>query len=181
MTRTRTLAAAFAAAVLAGGLHAGCGGGGSGGGGGGGATSQQVGPSGGTVGSPGAGQAVVAAGALASTATITIQPGTQVVAGAYQTAGPALQFGPNGTQFATPTLVTIPVTVPAGKTIADIVVLKRDDATNVVTVLIPTSRDAVASTVTVSTSSFSTFQGATPLPSAAAVFDQALFDTSLFQ
>jgi hypothetical protein len=101
----------------------------------------------------------VPAGALAAYTSLAPRPGTSVTKAGYLSTGVPIAV-PDGVAFTLPVTVTVPVIVPAGKTIADLVVLQRDDGTGVVTVVTPVSRDAGASTVTVLVSSFSTFQGA---------------------
>src|SRR5205823_3928495 len=78
---------------------------------------------------PIAGAAVeVPAGALAAPTTITIEPGADIGRAGSAPVGPAAVFGPSGTTFAVPVEVTLPfeaATLPAGRTAADIVVLRR--------------------------------------------------------
>lgn len=127
-------------------------------------TSGTVGTGGGAVSGSGplaGSQVTVPAGALSGPTAITLQQGSPISQSGFQAAGPAVACGPAGTAFAIPVSVTVPVTVPAGQSMANVVVLKRDAGG--VTALNPTSRDATAGTVTVQTASFSDFQAQVPV------------------
>lgn len=122
-------------------------------------TSNTIGPSGGTVSAVGA-QITVPPGALRGQVAITLQQAGAITSSGFQAAGPAVACGPSGTTFDVPVTVTIPVTLPAGASISNVFVLKRDAGQ--VAVLTPTSTNAASGTVTVQTSSFSDFQAQLP-------------------
>lgn len=146
----------------------GCGGGGHGGA----SSPGLIGSAGGSLSIDDAGSSIrgssvsVPANAVSVLTQFTLQAGTSISRSNHQGVGPAVVAGPAGATFAQPVLVTVPVTppLPDGATLQDLVVLKRDDATGTVTVLTPVSRDGAASTLTVSVTGFSTFQGARLLP-----------------
>ena len=128
-----------------------------GGGGGGGAVA--VGPAGGTL-STAEATVTVPPGALSGDVTLTVAAGTQIQQLGFMTVGQPVRLGPEGQTFAQPVRVRLPFdpgALPAGSTVADLVVLKRSDATGQVTVLRPTQ---TGSTLVVEVTSFSTFQPA---------------------
>lgn len=147
-------------------LLAGCGGGGGGGArgapnGNGVAT---IGPAGGDVGIVGGAldgtRLTVPAGALTTPTTFTIATGADITADTgFTPVGPGVKVTPDGQTFLTPATLTIPVSpalLPAGKTAADVRILKRDDLTGRLTLLSPSSSTATSATFLIS--SLSTFQ-----------------------
>jgi hypothetical protein len=87
--------------------------------------SQQVGASGGTVASDGTG-VTIPPGALRSNANVTVtSDGDAVTAGGTTAVGTPAIFGPEGTKFAVPVKISFKVDasrLPAGKTLADVIV-----------------------------------------------------------
>ncbi len=162
--RALSIWAAVAACTL-GLVASGCGGGGSGGGGGGSTTSATVGAAGGTF-ALGDSTITVPPGALTQDVTITVRDGTAVVSGGDAAAGRPLLFEPAATTFGAPFTLKLPVDAAlltaAGKTLADVVVLYRDETTGVVTRLTVTATGSNPSTVTVQVSKLGTLQAAVP-------------------
>jgi hypothetical protein len=159
----KTALSAVAILSIFAGAFSACGGGGGHGGGTNftGGPANAIGPGGGTVSGSGSTAGVnvtVPPNAVSTNVTIGISLGSSVAFGIFQIGGPAIKLSPDGQTFAAPVNVTIPVVVPAGHTINEIEVLKRDDTTGAITLLTPVSRDAVANTVTVQVTSFSTVQ-----------------------
>ncbi len=94
--------------------------------------------------------------------TITVANGTDVTFADGTAIGPPVQFGPGGTQFSSPVTVTVPFD---SSQLADntLTVLERDDSTQALTLHGPVS--VQATTVSVQTSAFSTYQAfAVPKP-----------------
>jgi hypothetical protein len=102
-------------------------------------------------------------GALAAPTTLVAEVGTDVVSPFFVPVGPAVALGPAGTVFAAPVTVSVPfeaARVPPGKTLADVFIVKRDDASGEVTRLAPAGIDPASGLVSAATTSFSTLQSA---------------------
>jgi len=100
-------------------------------------------------------------GALGAMTTLDAAEGTTVARAGSAAVGPALRLGPAGTIFAAPVRVGVrfaAAAFPSGRTAADIVVLRREDASGAVAVLRPIAIDAPKALVIVETRTFSTFQ-----------------------
>jgi hypothetical protein len=131
------------------------------GGGGDPASSQQIGPSGGTLSvtsGPLAGLSlVVPPNALASDVELSVRSVSAPNLTDFVTVGAAARFEPAGTQFASPATLTMtfdPSLIPAGRTTADLI-LKRQDTSGTVTDLTIDSIDTNANDLTASLSGFS--------------------------
>ena len=140
------------------------GGGSSGGGAGTGAglsqVSAPVGPNGGAV-VLGQTAVIVPPGALNTTIDLVVATGTDVAGGEYVKAGQAIRLGPAGQTFSSPVTVTLafdPTLIPVGKSVADLIVQKRNDQTMAIENLTPSSVDITSNRITVTLTSFSTVQ-----------------------
>jgi hypothetical protein len=128
------------------------------------AKSQVVGPAGGTITVTAADDPALAgtsitvpAGALTQSILITIAPSTQAVAQSdSDPAGPVVDFEPSGQKFAVAATITIPVTPPAGATLADMSIVAVE-ASGLVTLIAPSSLSGGLATF--STSGFTRFGG----------------------
>jgi hypothetical protein len=152
-------------------LLGGCGS--SGGGGGGGvsaATGTTIGPQGGTAKAtssviPGA-SVTVPPSALASSLSVTVNPGTNVTPTTFTAVGPSVDFEPSGARLSVPATFTIPFTpsqIPAGKTASEIVVVRGADGGGPATgsaPIVPTAVDTGGNVVTFEASSFGVYQAA---------------------
>ena len=162
-----TVLMAGCAPIVTGIVVASSGGGGSGGGGSPSPTSPstpapglQVGPAGGVAAS-GKTRIEVPAGALDEDVTFSVSAGSTVASGEFVSVGQPTRFGPAGKTFNAPLTLTLGfdlAALPAGTSIAELLVLKRNDSTGEVSILQPFAVDAAAGTLKVSVASFSTLQ-----------------------
>ncbi len=122
--------------------------------------SGRIGPAGGTVSvaeGPFAGASVtIPAGALQTEELITIAPGTELSEPGFIVWGPALEFGPPGTQFALPVQISLPVP-PLEGLISDYLTAHRDEVDQ--TLIQPLAAAEGQTVLEVETFNFSTFQG----------------------
>lgn len=112
-------------------------------------------------------QVEIPAGALSTPVLISVTPGSDVTT--QDARGPAVKFGPDGTTFAAPVNVSVPITDATGQ----LILIKRNDQTGALQYLENVSISA--GILTAKVSSFSTMQaaacvpngcgGCTPLPS----------------
>ncbi|MCA8925979.1 MAG: IPT/TIG domain-containing protein, partial [Planctomycetes bacterium] len=122
--------------------------------------SAPLGPGGGTV-TLGQTAVTVPPGALSTTIDLVVALGTEVAGGEYVKVGQAIRLGPAGQTFSSPVTVTLvfdPNLIPAGKSVADLILQKRNDATLAIENLTPSSVDITSNRVTVTVTSFSTLQ-----------------------
>lgn len=106
---------------------------------------------------------VIPAGAVEEPVDFTIATSSAISKSGFATQGPAVAFGPSGTQFLVPVTVSVPYTatsLPEGKGPADLVVLHKRQGAEAEPLPVERSSDSPA-TVSALTSSFSVFQAAT--------------------
>jgi hypothetical protein len=126
--------------------------------------SQVVGGAGGTISAPDGTSVQIPAGALTSSVTITLTAAPSLAAPSNATwVGTPYSFGPNGTQFAKPVMVTLPFapnSLPAGATASQVVIYTAAEGSTSYTSLGGTLVDATH--VQASTTHFSSFGAGAP-------------------
>ncbi|MBL4847736.1 MAG: hypothetical protein JKY65_19640 [Planctomycetes bacterium] len=104
--------------------------------------------------------ATVTAPASAGSVQLTVAMGSTVAVAQAQQVGTPVLVGPAGTTFKSPVTLVLKYDPAKVTDPSTLVVLRRNDATNEVSILAPIAVDTRNSTVTVQTSSFSTFMPA---------------------
>jgi hypothetical protein len=109
-------------------------------------------------------QVYVQPNALQSYFFFSLLPASFPSPAGFAAAGPGVTIYPSGTTFASPAIVTLPVVLPSGSTIKDVVVIQIGP-TGTVSILTPQSAsDGSPATVTVSVSTLGTFEAIVPAP-----------------
>ena len=132
---------------------------------------KKVGPSGGSVSHSDGTSVVIPMGALSANANITITSVNATAPAGTVLVGPAYDFGPDGTTFATPVTITLPIDAtkfPAGRTAADVTIYTAQRGSTQYSALSTTLGSGTAST---KTNHFTVYLPA--VPAASTVLDLA--------
>ncbi len=129
---------------------------------------KMIGPSGGTVSHSDGTSVTIPTGALSSAANITITSVDAPAPAGTVIVGPAYDFGPEGTTFASPVTITLPIDaskIPAGRTANDVLIYTAARGSSQYTVL---QTGIGSGTATTTTSHFTVYLPAVLAPGAVA-------------